>query len=122
MARHKAPKAPRRSLLRAAGLTVTAAGAAIGAGAGAAQAAQVGDLEPPAAVQAVQSGVGHAGAPVGHVPLNPLAHTGVDPLDNGVGTRVADFKPVETRAVTGSLATMSDVPVAGPLLGGVTPG
>ncbi|MFE3325280.1 hypothetical protein [Streptomyces sp. NPDC059176] len=119
MARHKAPKAPRRSLLRSAGLTVTAAGAAIAAGAGASQAAQVGDLEPPAAVQGVQSGVGHA---TGHVPVNPLAHTGVDPLDNGVGTQVADFKPVETRSVTGSLGTTSDVPVAGPLLGGVTPG
>ena len=37
--------------------------------------------------------------------LNPLANTGVDPLDNAVGTQVADFKPVSTTAVTGPLVT-----------------
>ncbi|MEV6472396.1 hypothetical protein AB0M77_09185, partial [Streptomyces sp. NPDC051657] len=28
--------------------------------------------------------------------LHPLANTGVDPLDNAVGTQVADFKPLTT--------------------------
>ena len=102
----------RHTLLRAAGLTVSALGAALAGGAGAAHAAQVGDLDPAAAVQSLTGTVGHAGGPVEHAPLNPLANTGVDPLDNGVGTQVGDFRPVSTREFTGSLGTAPDVPVA----------
>ncbi|MFE7774095.1 hypothetical protein ACFU5O_09370 [Streptomyces sp. NPDC057445] len=112
----------RHTLLRAAGLAVTAVGAALGAGAGSAQAAQVGDLDPAAALHALDGTAGHMSGPVEHVPLNPLANTGVDPLDNGVGTQVADFRPVNSRELTGSLGGVDDVPVAGPLLGGITPG
>ncbi|MGW2562990.1 hypothetical protein ACWCXB_27805 [Streptomyces sp. NPDC001514] len=105
----------RHTLLRAAGLTVTAVGAALGAGAGVAQAGQAGDLDPTAALRSTA-------ATAEHLPLNPLANTGVDPLDNGVGTQVADFKAVNTRSLTGSLASAPDLPVAGPLLGGLLPG
>ncbi|MGW7370275.1 hypothetical protein ACWGI8_44415 [Streptomyces sp. NPDC054841] len=114
MARHK--------LLRTAGLTITAVGAALGGGAGAAQAASVGDVEPAASAQALADTVGYVSAPVQHIPLNPLANTGVDPLNNGVGTQVADFQSVDSRSLTGSLATAQDIPVAGPLLGGLIPG
>ncbi|MEU2163975.1 hypothetical protein [Streptomyces sp. NPDC019208] len=107
--------------LRAAGLTVTALGAALGAGAAPAQAAHA-DGHGSATVNALADTVGYVGAPVENVPLNPLAHTGVDPLDNGVGTQVADFKAIETRHVTGSLGTPREVPLAGPLLGGLVPG
>ncbi|WP_338672410.1 hypothetical protein V1460_05165 [Streptomyces sp. SCSIO 30461] len=132
MARHAKPRQPR---LRAAGLTVTvsAIGAAIGGGAGVAQAAEhaepapalpayrVADLEPAPAVGALTgaTGAGAVGNPVRSVPLNPLAHTPVDPLNNGVGTQIADFKPVDTRQATGSLGHVPDVPVAGPMLGGL---
>ncbi|MEU2107496.1 hypothetical protein ACIOWI_07370 [Streptomyces sp. NPDC087659] len=107
--------------LRAAGLTVTALGAALGAGAAPAQAAHA-DGHGSATVNALADTVGYVGAPVENVPLNPLAHTGVDPLDNGVGTQVADFKALETRHVTGSLGSPREVPLAGPLLGGLVPG
>ncbi|SHK66324.1 hypothetical protein [Actinacidiphila paucisporea] len=61
--------------------------------------------------------------PVRHLTLDPLSNTGVDPLDNGLGTQVADFQPLSTTAVTdpvtrgGSLATL---PVVGPASGALT--
>ncbi|MEU2154930.1 hypothetical protein ABZ532_07895 [Streptomyces sp. NPDC019396] len=124
MARHSRPRHPR---LRTVGLTVTALGAAIGGGAGAAQAAEtlpayeVADIDPAPAVGTL-TGTGAMGNPVEHVPLNPLANTPVDPLNNGVGTQIADFKSVDTRQATGSLGHTSDIPVAGPLLGGLAAG
>ncbi|WP_175410815.1 hypothetical protein [Streptomyces sp. TRM64462] len=105
-----------------AGLTVSAVGAALGAAGGTAQAAQLHELDPAAALQAVTGAVPHAAAPVKHFKINPLAETGVDPLDNGFGTQVADFRPVDTTSVTGSLTSAPNLPVAGPLLGGVLPG
>ncbi|MGW1880951.1 hypothetical protein [Streptomyces sp. NPDC001970] len=105
----------RPTLLRSAGLTVTALGAALGAGAGVAQAGQAGDLDPAAALRTTA-------ATAEHLPLNPLANTGVDPLDNGVATQGAGFKGVNTRTLTGDLASAPDLPVAGPLLGGLLPG
>ncbi|MEU3304354.1 hypothetical protein ABZ729_31745 [Streptomyces sp. NPDC006678] len=111
-----------KKLLRAAGLTVTAVGAALGSGVGTAQAAPAGEHDPSASVQALADTVGYVSRPVKSVPLNPLAHTGVDPLDNGVGTQVADFKSLDTTGLTGSLGTPGEVPVAGPLLGGLIPG
>ncbi|MEU2431025.1 hypothetical protein ABZ611_16205 [Streptomyces sp. NPDC007861] len=115
----------RHTLLRAAGLSLAAVGAALGGGAGTAQAAHtphVGDLDPAAAVGAATGALGYAGATVESVPLNPLADTGVDPLDNGVGTQIADFRSLDTRSLTGSLGHVQDLPVAGPLLGGMLPG
>ncbi|MFC5799713.1 hypothetical protein [Streptomyces formicae] len=111
----------RHTLLRAAGLSLAAVGAALGGGAGTAQAA-AGDLDPAAAARGVTDALTHATAPVESLPLNPLKGTGVDPLDNGVATQVADFRGVDTRELTGSLGHLPDLPVAGPLLGGLLPG
>ncbi|MFD0512854.1 hypothetical protein ACFQ0Q_25665 [Streptomyces aureus] len=63
-------------------------------------------------------------APVKHLKLNPLSGTGVDPLDNAVGTQVADFKPVSTAAATGPVAkggALADLPLVGPA-GSLLPG
>ncbi|MCX5204622.1 hypothetical protein OG897_24595 [Streptomyces sp. NBC_00237] len=128
MARHAASKPPRRSLLRA-GLTVTAVGAALTAGAGAAQAAP---SAPSAGVgqefgefgtspgEALTGALTHSAAgglgPAKNIRLDPLAGTDVDPLNNTVGTQVADFKPVTTGAATGALAKgggLKDLPVVG---------
>ncbi|WP_030562534.1 hypothetical protein [Streptomyces aureocirculatus] len=130
-ARHSAPKSfsASRALLRA-GLTVSAAGAAIGLGATAASAAA-----PPArgletvAGDAGVAGVATAGnallnglqratvgglGPVKDLRLNPLAGTDTDPLDNSVGTQIADFKPVSTATVTKPLtrgSSLAELPV-----------
>jgi hypothetical protein len=117
--RHARKKQSRRAqaILRA-GLTVTAAGAAVAGSAGMANAAEPSTVETPlgaldtSAVHeptetlqyAVESGVGGALGPVSDLPLNPLAGTGTDPLANGVGAQVADFKPIGTELVTGPLA------------------
>ncbi|MYW68527.1 hypothetical protein GTY65_31280 [Streptomyces sp. SID8379] len=128
MARHAASNSPsraRRTLLRA-GLTVTAAGAVIGAGGAAASAAP--SAAAPAAgsdtatpAQAVANALGGSTASglgtVKHLQLNPLAGTGVDPLDNSLGTQVADFKPVSTAAATAPLTSggsLDDLPLVGP--------
>ncbi|WP_405806530.1 hypothetical protein OG729_15150 [Streptomyces sp. NBC_00210] len=121
MARHKAPQPPRLALLRA-GLTVATVAAALGAG-GAAHAAPASapvgldTLEGQAqrATGVVTNSLAGAGQ-LKNLQLNPLANTGVDPLDNSVGTQVADFKPVSTEAVTGPLAAgaaAKDLPVVG---------
>ncbi|MET9555786.1 hypothetical protein [Streptomyces sp. NPDC006645] len=134
MARHSAPTPRRRALLRA-GLTLTAAGAAIGLGGAAAQAAPATpvpasgpDSELAEAGEAAGAGLagalGHTVAgglgPVKNLQLNPLAKTGVDPLDNAVGTQIADFKPLSTAAVTDSVTQgggLKDLPVVGPVVG-----
>ncbi|WP_406093296.1 hypothetical protein [Streptomyces sp. NBC_01013] len=134
MARHALSKSRRRTLLRA-GLTVTAVGAALGAGGAAAQAAplplvqasgtdtSLGEASE-AAGGAVTGALGHSlgngVAPVTHLRLDPLAGTGVDPLDNAVGTQVADFKPVSTAAVTDPVTSggaLKDLPVLGQVAG-----
>ncbi|MFI6727500.1 hypothetical protein NRF20_17680 [Streptomyces sp. R-74717] len=130
MARHALSKSRRRALLRA-GLTVTAVGAALGAGGAAAQAAPL-PLAPAAGADSSLGGAGEATgsaatgtlghslengiAPVTHLRLDPLAGTGVDPLDNAVATQVADFKPVSTAAVTDPVTSggaLKDLPVVG---------
>ncbi|MFI9120256.1 hypothetical protein ACIGW0_12790 [Streptomyces bikiniensis] len=132
MARHAAPSTSRRSALLKAGLTVTAAGAAlVGAGAGAQAAAPVplpvGPLtqtDAAAAGAGALGGIGHALGPLTQLKLNPLAGTGVDPLDNGLGTQVADFKPVGTNLVTDHVTgggAVADLPVVGPLSQGLLP-
>jgi hypothetical protein len=119
MARHavsKTSRTARRAALRA-GLTLTAASAAIGMGAVVAQAAPVTAAHPAAAGEdsplggptaiatgALTGSLTNALEPVGKLTINPLSGTGVDPLDNAVGTQVADFQPVSTAAVTGPLA------------------
>ncbi|MEU6756749.1 hypothetical protein AB0892_25485 [Streptomyces sp. NPDC005409] len=114
MARHAAPSVPNR--LRSAGLTVSMAGAALALAAGGAQA---GELDVPAALAGVTD-------PIANLKVNPLAHTGVDPLDNGVGTKVADFPAVGTGMVTGVLTqgpSVRELPTAAvtSLLGPVLP-
>ncbi|MFF1276567.1 hypothetical protein ACFVZC_24675 [Streptomyces marokkonensis] len=104
MARHKAPTTPtaRRALA-----VLATAGVALGAGAATAAAA---DSEAP---------LGDAGQVVGTVAdlkPNPLAGTGVDPLDNGVSTQIADFRAVDSREVTGPVAqapSVDSIPGAG---------
>ncbi|RSS75620.1 hypothetical protein EF918_23760 [Streptomyces sp. WAC06614] len=115
MGRH-AQSAP-RTPLRTAGLTVSMAGAALAMAAGGAQA---GELSVPAALAGVTD-------PVSHLKVNPLANTGVDPLDNGVATQVADFPQVGTTMVTGILTqgpSVGQLPqaAAGSLLGPLTGG
>jgi hypothetical protein len=120
------PFSARRGAALSAGMTVAAVAAALAA-APAASAAQVlptGPLEgagetlpgPAAgAAGALTNSVSGIGYLKNHQ-LNPLANTGVDPLANGVGTQVADFKPVSTELVTGPLSrggALKDLPVVG---------
>ncbi|MFF0285177.1 hypothetical protein [Streptomyces sp. NPDC005262] len=129
MARHALSRSRRRALLRA-GLTVTAVGAALGAGGAAAQAAPL----PVAPASGADSGLGavrgatggatgalgHAVSPITQLQLDPLANTGVDPLANGVGTQVADFKPLSTGVATDPLTSggaLKDLPVVGQVTG-----
>ncbi|MBB1253574.1 hypothetical protein H3146_09355 [Streptomyces sp. OF3] len=95
--RHARPAAPR--LLRA-GVTLSAAAGVALSAAGAAQAAIVDDPV---------GSVGHAVAPFTNLQLHPLAKTGVDPLDNGVGTQIADFQPITTTALTEPLSSGSNL-------------
>ncbi|MFD4372311.1 hypothetical protein [Streptomyces sp. NPDC058486] len=128
MARHAEPKTPRRGFLFQAGLGVTAAGAAVFGAAAAAQAAPGAAVPLPvdsltrtdaaAAGAGALSGVTHGLGPLTRLQLDPLANTGVDPLANGIGTQIADFKPIGTDLVTGDVAkggAVADLPVAGPL-------
>ena len=134
MARLSAPQNPtaRRALL-----AVTTAGVALGAGAGAAAAADgaapvvdvmrtrptsLGKVDPQAGLQALTGTVGYVTGPVAGLKPNPLAGTGVDPLDNGVGTQLADFQPLTSTALTGPVAqapSVGSIPVVGPLVGGL---
>ncbi|MFC6062572.1 hypothetical protein [Streptomyces ochraceiscleroticus] len=114
-----------RGLLLRAGLAVSVAGAALAAGAPAATAAD-GKSDPAslediraatnstvgALQQATASGLGT----VKNLRLNPLSGTGTDPLDNAVGTQIADFKPISTAVLTAPLASgasLSQLPVVG---------
>lgn len=68
------------------------------------------------ATGAVASGVD----PVRHLALDPLSDTGVDPLDNGVGSQVADFRSLSTTAVTDQVThggSLSTLPLVGPASG-----
>ncbi|MEU6522189.1 hypothetical protein ABZ892_04905 [Streptomyces sp. NPDC046924] len=104
MARHKAPRTPtaRRTLA-----VLATAGAALGLGAATASAANS---------ETVLDDTGQVVGTVADLRPNPLAGTGVDPLDNGVGTQVADFQPVDSRSVTGPVTqapSLGSIPVAG---------
>ncbi|MFH9978320.1 hypothetical protein ACH4ND_03495 [Streptomyces sp. NPDC017179] len=131
MARHAS--SPRPTVRRALVAVVTA-GAALGVGATTASAeilpgggegrllGSLGRADAQSGVQAVAGTVGHTTGTVTALKPNPLAGTGVDPLDNGVGTQVADFQPVGSKMVTGPVAqapSVGAVPVVGQLLGSV---
>ncbi|MFE1795751.1 MULTISPECIES: hypothetical protein [unclassified Streptomyces] len=126
MARHTAYQNPtaRRALL-----ALTTAGIAVGAGATAAVAdtdpvvdvirtrpTSLGTVDPQAGLQALTGTVGYVTGPVAGLKPNPLAGTGVDPLDNGLGTQIADFPPMATTMLTAPIAqaqSLGSVPVVG---------
>ncbi|MBU6535686.1 hypothetical protein ACFUIW_08245 [Streptomyces sp. NPDC057245] len=132
MARHASPRTPtaRRALV-----LLATAGAALGAGAATASAVEggetiaglahtrptsLGNIDPQAGLAAVTGTVGYVTGPVADLKPNPLAGTGVDPLDNGVGTKVADFQPLTSTALTGPVAqaeSLGAVPVVGEVAG-----
>ncbi|MFH8568970.1 hypothetical protein [Streptomyces sp. NPDC017993] len=123
MTSHARPNPGRfpRALLRA-GLVVSAAGAALAAGGAAGAhaaptpAANDSGGRATALAGALLDAAGGSVSGVKHVQLDPLANTPVDPLNNIVGTQIADFKPVSTAAATGPLsegATVQDLPVVG---------
>ncbi|MYR62086.1 hypothetical protein GTY54_39760 [Streptomyces sp. SID625] len=131
MARHASAS---RSAVRRALTAVTTIGVALGAGVVSAEAASLpvvggdyetgslGKVDPQAGVQALAGTVGYITGPVAGLKPNPLAGTGVDPLDNGVGTQLADFKPLTSQMLTGPVAqapSVGSVPVVGQVLGAV---
>ncbi|WP_446045284.1 hypothetical protein [Streptomyces olivaceus] len=132
MARHASPRTPHAQRALVALATAATAGAALAAGAATASAADgggetiaglahtrptsLGNIDPQAGLAAVTGSVGYVTGPVADLKPNPLAGTGVDPLDNGVGTKVADFKPLTSTALTGPVAqaqSLGAVPVVG---------
>ncbi|WP_371669507.1 hypothetical protein OG985_18670 [Streptomyces sp. NBC_00289] len=126
MARHAFPHTPtaRRALV-----ALATAGVALGAGAATASAdsepaldvlrtqpTSLGNADPQAGLQALSGTVGYVTGPVTDLKPNPLAGTGVDPLDNGVGTQLADFKPLTSQALTRPVAqaqSIGSLPVVG---------
>ncbi|MFF2998425.1 hypothetical protein ACFVTC_28310 [Streptomyces sp. NPDC057950] len=130
MARHASGKNPtaRRALV-----ALATAGAALGAGAATAAAdtapavdamrsrsASAGNLDAQAGAQALSGTLGYITGPLADLKPNPLAGTGVDPLDNGIGAQLADFKPLTSQALTRPLAqapSLGSVPVVGQALG-----
>ncbi|WP_416486044.1 hypothetical protein [Streptomyces sp. CL12] len=133
MARHSKPQHPtaRRALF-----ALVTAGAALGAGAATAQAdtdaplvqmpwrpTSLGNIDPEAGLTVLTGTVGYVTGPVAGLKPNPLAGTGVDPLDNGVGTQVADFKPVGSQMLTAPIAeaqSLGSLPVVGQVLAGLS--
>ncbi|WP_327697309.1 hypothetical protein [Streptomyces sp. NBC_00459] len=116
-------------------IALAATGAALGAGAATASAAEggpavdairmnpttsLGRIDPQSGLAALTGSVGYVTGAVQGLKPNPLAGTGVDPLDNGVGTQLADFQPVASQMVTGPVAqaqSIGRIPVLGEALG-----
>ncbi|MEU0644755.1 hypothetical protein [Streptomyces umbrinus] len=114
-------------------LALTTAGIAVGVGATSAAAdtepvvdvvrtrpTSLGNVNPEAGVQALTGTVGYVTGPVAGLKPNPLAGTGVDPLDNGLATQVADFPPLATTMLTAPVAqaqSLGAVPVLGQVTG-----
>lgn len=105
-------------------ITLAAAGAALGAGAATASAdpaaegahgpLSLSSLDPQAGLKGVNDSVSYTTGSVAALKPNPLAGTGSDPLDNGVGTQVADFRPMDSKALTGPVTdarSIGSVPV-----------
>ncbi|MBW8740000.1 MAG: hypothetical protein JF621_23800 [Streptomyces turgidiscabies] len=116
-------------------IALAATGAALGAGAATATAAEggpavdvirmtpstsLGQIGPQSGLAALTGSVGYVTGAVQNLKPNPLAGTGVDPLDNGVGTQLADFQPVASQMLTGPVAqaqSIGRIPVLGEALG-----
>ncbi|MER5440203.1 hypothetical protein [Streptomyces sp. NPDC002790] len=125
---HKHSTSVRRTLMRV-GLTVTAAGAVVAGGGAAASAAPIplpqsatGDSNVDSAADGISTALNSATSnglgTLKRLPLDPLAGTGVDPLDNAIATQVADFAPVSTAAITDPVtsgASLEELPVVGPV-------
>jgi hypothetical protein len=82
----------------------------------------LGQVDQQAGPQALTGTVGYVTGPVAALRPNPLAGTGVDPLDNGVGTQLADFKPLTSTALTGPVVqapSSGSIPVLGQVVGGL---
>ncbi|MFJ8107038.1 hypothetical protein [Streptomyces sp. NPDC096132] len=130
MARHASPQT---STGRRALAALATAGVALGAGAGTAAAAtgepvvdvartrptSVGDIDPQAGAQGLLGSLPYVTGTIAGLKPNPLAGTGVDPLDNGVGTQLADFQPLTSRMLTGPVAQASSIGAI-PVLGDAT--
>lgn len=131
MARHASSSTPTAQRALAA---LATAGVALGAGATTAAAADtdpvldvmrtrptsLGKIDPQAGLQGLTTTVGYVTGPVTGLKPNPLAGTGVDPLDNGLGTQLADFQPLATQALTGPVAqaqSIGAIPVVGQAAG-----
>lgn len=124
MPSHARPKTGRvpRAVLRA-GLVISAAGAAVAAGGAATAGAApvpVRSTDTGATASALTGAVTNSAAggvgPLKSIQLDPLANTSVDPLNNAVGTQIGDFKPLSTRALTGSIsrgAGVRELPLVG---------
>ncbi|MCI3275922.1 hypothetical protein [Streptomyces cylindrosporus] len=127
MARHTSSPTPtaQRALV-----ALATAGVALGAGAATASAdtepvlnevvhtrpTSLGRIDPQSGLQALTGTVGYVTGPVSGLKPNPLAGTGVDPLDNGVATQLADFQPLASQALTGPVAqaqSIGSIPVLG---------
>ncbi|MEU4171577.1 hypothetical protein AB0F46_32440 [Streptomyces sp. NPDC026665] len=132
MARHAAQ---RNTLARTTARIATVAGVAAAGAAAAAPAfadtapvvdalhtrpAPLGKIDPLSGLSALNGTVGYVTGPVEGLKPNPLAGTGSDPLDNGVGTQLADFKPLSSKALTGPVAqapSIGSIPVLGQVTG-----
>ncbi|GHA08807.1 hypothetical protein ACFOOM_05910 [Streptomyces echinoruber] len=130
MARHASLPTPaaRRALV-----VLVSAGIAVGAGAATAAAdglsaapgphhrpVDTGRIDPEAGLRGTLGSARYATGAVQGLKPNPLAGTGVDPLDNGVSTRISDFRPLESKALTGPVAqapSLGAVPVLGQAMG-----
>ncbi|MEW1643112.1 MULTISPECIES: hypothetical protein [unclassified Streptomyces] len=126
MARHTSSQHPtaQRALV-----ALATAGVALGAGAATAAAdtspvatrpTSLGKIDPAAGLGALTGTVGYVTGPVAGLKPNPLAGTGVDPLDNGVATQLADFQPLASQALTGPVAeaqSIGSMPVVGQVTG-----
>ncbi|MCQ9184130.1 hypothetical protein KMT30_34840 [Streptomyces sp. IBSBF 2953] len=127
MARHDSPQT---STGRRALAALATAGVALGAGAGTAAAAagepavdvvrtrptSIGQIDPQAGLQGALGSLSYVTGAVSGLKPNPLAGTGVDPLDNGVGTQLADFRPLTSQMLTGPVAqaqSIGSIPVVG---------
>lgn len=126
---------PQNQTAQRALIALAATGAALGAGATTAAAAEggpavdvmrtnptasLGQIDPQSGLAALTGSVGYVTGAVQGLKPNPLAGTGVDPLDNGVATQLSDFQPVASQMLTAPVAqaqSIGRIPVLGEALG-----
>ncbi|MGW5634561.1 hypothetical protein [Streptomyces sp. NPDC003832] len=84
--------------------------------AGRATPSALGQIDPRAGVDALTLSLRYATGTVSSLKPNPLAGTGADPLDNGIGTQLADFRPLTSKMLTGPVAqaeSIGSIPLVG---------